>query len=85
MQAVENLAQRQGAHPRRGELDRQRQPIEARADFGHDCGVVVGDDEFRPSMASPVGEQFDGFIAKRQRWHPPTHFAGHADRLTAGG
>ena len=66
MQALENLGQRQGAHPRGGQLDRQRQPIEARADFGHDCGVVVGDDEFRPSMASPIGEQIDRFVGQRQ-------------------
>ena len=85
MQAVEDFGQRQRAHPCGGELDRQRQPIEARADFGHDCGVVVGDGEIGASVASPVGEQFDGFVAKRQRRHPPAHLAGHTDRLTAGG
>ena len=35
MQAVEDFGQRQGTHPRGGELDRQRQTVEARADFGH--------------------------------------------------
>ena len=66
MQAVEDLGQRQRPHPCCGQLDRQRQPVEARADFGHDCGVVVGDGEVGPSAAGAVGEQFDGFVGQRQ-------------------
>ncbi len=34
MQAVEDLGQRQRPHPRRGQLDRQRQAVEAPADLG---------------------------------------------------
>ena len=83
MQAVKDLGQRQRPHPRRGQLDRQRHPIEARANLGHRRGIVIGDGEPGPGMAGPVGEQLDGFIGQRQRRHPPAHLTRHADRLTA--
>ena len=82
MQAVEDLGQRQRAHPRRRQLDRQRQTIQARADLGHRGGVVAADGEIRPGMPRPVDEQLDGFIGQRQRRHPPTQLTRHPDGLT---
>ena len=64
MQAVEDLGQRQRPHPRRRQLDRQRHTIQAPADLAHRRGIVVADGEIGPSMAGPVGEQFDGFIGQ---------------------
>jgi hypothetical protein len=84
MQAVDDLGQRQSAHSCRRQLDCQRHPVEAPADFRHGRGVVVGDDEIGPGMARPVGKQFNGRVGQRQRRHPPAQLAGHTDRLTAG-
>ena len=66
MEAVEDLGQRQGTHPRGGELDRQRQPVKARTDLGHRGSVVVADGEVRAGAAGPIGEQCGGFIGQRQ-------------------
>ena len=41
VQAVEDLGQRQRAHPRGGQLDRQRHAVEPAADLGDGRGVVV--------------------------------------------
>jgi hypothetical protein len=64
MQAVEDLGQRQRTHPRRGQLDGQRHPVEARADLAHGRGIVVADRETGPGTAGPVGEQFDRFVGQ---------------------
>ena len=53
MQAIEDLGQRQGAHPRGGQLDRQRQSVEATANFRHRRGIVVGDGEIRAARGGP--------------------------------
>ena len=48
LEAGEHRARRQQAAPRRGELDRQRQSVEARHDLGHGARVRVVEDEVRP-------------------------------------
>ena len=64
MQALEDFGQRQRPHTGRRQLDRQRQTVQARTNLAHRRAVVVGDDEFGPSMASAVGEQFKGLIGQ---------------------
>ena len=85
MQAVDDLGQRQRAHPRRRQLDRQRHPVQAPTDLGHGGGVVVGDGEVGPGQSGAVGEQLDGVVGQRQRGHLPHRFARHAERLAARG
>ena len=82
MQAVADLGQRQDAHPRRRQLDRQRHAVEAPADLRRGGGVVVGEAEIGADLSRAVGEQLDRLVGQRQRRHPPTHLAGHPDRLT---
>ena len=84
MQAVEDLGQRQRPHPRRGQLDRQRHTVQARADLAHRCGIVISEGEIGAGMAGPVGEQLDRLVGQRQRGHPPAHLTSDPDRLTAG-
>jgi len=56
MQSVNDLGQRQHPHPRRRQLDRQRQTIQASTDLAHRRDIVIVDSEIGPSMASTVGE-----------------------------
>ena len=51
VQAVEDLGQRQRAHPRGRELDGERHAVEPLADLRHGRGVVVGDGEVGPEPA----------------------------------
>ena len=83
MQAVADLDQRQDAHPRRRQLDRQRHAVEAPADLRRGGGVLIGEAEIGPDLARAVGEQLDRLVGQRQRRHPPTHLATNPDRLTA--
>ena len=82
MQAVEDLEQRQGAHPRGRQLDRQRHPIKALTDLRDDGRTVIGHGEAGLSETCAVGEQLNRLVSNRQRRHPPRRFTGHPDRLT---
>ncbi len=53
-------AARQEPEPRGGQLDRERQAVEARADVGHRLRVVVGEQEVRPRLLSPLDEEAHG-------------------------
>ena len=48
------------AHPRRRQLDRQRQPVEPPADLGHRPEGAVVELEPGPCVGGAVGEQLDG-------------------------
>ena len=76
------------ARPGGGQLDGQRDPVQALADGGHGRGVVVGYGEVRPRRPGPVGEQpgrlgsVQGADAQRpsslghgKAGHPPDHLA----------
>ena len=65
MQTVDDLRQRQGAHSRRRELDRQRHPVQAPADLCHRAGIVVVNDEAAPGQTGTIGEQLNGVVGQR--------------------
>ena len=62
MQAVADLGQRQHAHPRRRQLDRQRHAVEASADLRRGGGVVVGEAEIGADPSRTVVEQLDRLV-----------------------
>ncbi len=62
MEAVDDLGQRQGPHPRRGEFDGQRHAVEPPADLAHRGGAVGGDGEVGPGQPGAVGEQLDRLV-----------------------
>jgi hypothetical protein len=82
VKAVIDFVERQGAHPRCREFDRERHPVEASADFRHDGRIVISNNEVGTSEAGAIGKQFDRLIDKRQRRRPPRHFPRDPDRLT---
>ena len=55
---------RQQLDARRGQLDRQRQPVQAGADLGDRRGVVVGDLESRLDRERPLDEQPDRLVLR---------------------
>src|SRR5262249_41196781 len=59
MQARRHLTRRQHAHPRRGELDGERDTVEALTDLRHVDGRVSGDGEVGTHPPCPVDEQLD--------------------------
>ena len=63
-QTVEDLGRRQRAHPRRRQLDRQRHPIQARANLAHRRGGVGAQREVGPGMAGAVDEQLDRLVGQ---------------------
>jgi hypothetical protein len=81
MQALEDLGHRQGAHPRRCQLDRQRHPIQAPANLPHGRCVVTGHGKAGLGQAGTVGEQLDGCIGSHQASeHGPVGQRPHAHR-----
>lgn len=66
MQTVDDLGQRQGAHPSRGQLDRQGHPIQATANLTDRRRVAVIDGEIGSSTASAVDKQLDRLVGRRQ-------------------
>jgi hypothetical protein len=63
LETGEHRRGRQQSAPRGGELDGERQAVEARHDLGHGPGVRVVELEIRPNGAGPVHEQADRFVA----------------------
>ena len=78
------LPDRQHPHPGGGQLDRQRQPVEARAHLSDRLPARVGDGEGRRDKARPVLEQPRRVRALERRYRPGA-FALDAERLPAGG
>ena len=100
VQALRQLCGRQDPYPRGGQLDRQRQAVQATADLQDRGGVVVGDAERRPDQLGPLFEEADRVRAaqrgrgrrddgatgrQRQRRDRPAAFSLDAERLAAGG
>jgi len=67
VQGGQHLAQRQHPQLRRGELDRQRQPVKPAAQLADQPGVVVGDLEAGQHRPGPVEEELHGFGARQPR------------------
>ena len=62
-EAFEDLLRPHHLHPRRGELDRERQPVEAPADLGH----VLVRLERTGELAGPRREQSHGVFRSERR------------------
>ena len=86
------------AHPRRSQLDGQRDPVELLTDRRDMRRVVVRHHEVRPGAHRPIDEQPNrverpetvdaGHLARSRpdhRRHPPGDLAGQVQRLAAGG
>ena len=93
-----NLFHHEHAHPRRRQLDRQRNAIEPRADLGERRGIRVRDRKRGLHRARPFREQLHCFIldelvqrwqltrvGRRQRGHAEKRLAGNPERLAAAG
>ena len=54
---LEDRARREQLDPCRSELERERQPVEAKAELGDRLGVLIGELEVGPRLACTVDEQ----------------------------
>ena len=93
IEAVQQLRHAQRLHPRRGQLNRQRHPIQPRHQPRHHRPGLVIQREMRVRAAGPVREQrhrlapgIGGSIRARQakRRQPVPGLPGHPQRLPAG-
>ncbi len=82
-QPVRDLRRAHRPGPGGGQLDRQRQPVQATTDVGHHAsgGRRVGD--VGPVRSGPIDEQ-DGRLLDRQRRHRPDLLAADSQHLPAG-
>jgi hypothetical protein len=80
LQPSEQSLRRQHLDACRGQLDRQRQPVEAAADVGH--GTIGG--EARPDGPCTLAEESHGIVLGQGR-HRILLLDREAQRLTAGG
>ncbi len=96
-QALGDLLHRKRAQARRGELDRQRNAVQAPTDFGHGRGIPVGDAKGRLRRDRALDEQVHRFelhqglggdcpavIGDRERRHRIVRLARDVQRLAAG-
>jgi len=82
--AGEDLRRRHRAQPGRGQLDRQRQAVEPRAQpLDRGVALHVGH-EPRHALPRALQEQVAGILGA-ERVQPPHGLADHAERLPAGG
>ena len=83
------------AQAARGELQRERQPVQARDDLADRMRTFGGDVEARPDRPRAVDEEPDGLAAgqvvqvrsafgQRERRHPELGLAGQPERDPAG-
>jgi hypothetical protein len=82
VQPVQQFRRGEQAHPRRGQLDGEGQPVEPAADRGHGGSVGVGDHE--AGRGRPGSEKRDG-IGYGQRREPDLPLVAHPQRTLAGG
>ena len=66
-QAIAKLGGREQPKPRGRELDRERQPVEPRADLADDGSRFVIESEARPRLTAALHEERDGRGAHRSR------------------
>ena len=90
-EAVAQLGGREQAKPRGRELDRERQPVEPRADLADDGGRLVVEAEARPRLTPALDEEGDrggghragGAGRQRERRHGQELLAADPQRLAA--
>jgi hypothetical protein len=94
LEPVGQLLQRDGPQPPGGQLDGQRNPVQAPAEPDHAVAVGVGDGETGHHRHRALGEQLDRVAGARGPGPPVRHrqrrdragvLAGHRQRLPAGG
>ena len=84
VEASGDVDEREGAQPGRGELDGERQPVEA-LDQLHGEGLLLRPDrEVGPDRGGSRRQQVQGLVAG-QRGDRPRDLAGHRERLAARG
>ena len=96
VEAICEFAGLQHLQPRRGQLDRQRDPVEPPADLGDRARIVVRNHEPVDRGSPTFREQLDGAIThgfigrdavralgKAQRRHPIDRLSGYHQRLPA--
>ncbi len=83
VEPLRQLPDRQHPDPGRGQLDRQRQPVEPGANLGDGLLVGVGDGERRRHLPGPVLEQH-GRVGPAKRRYRPGPLALDAEGLAAG-
>ena len=66
VEPLQQLRRGKQLHARGGELDRERQVVETRADL-RDDGAVAVQDEVGPDRARPLGEELDRGVARKRR------------------
>jgi hypothetical protein len=76
-----DLLDRHGAHPGRGELDRQRQAVEPADDTGHG---LLGETDARPGGDRPLAEQLRR-VARLELAERVDALGGDRERRAAGG
>ena len=81
LQPRQQRRRRQELDARRGQLDRQRQPVQPADDLGDGLGILRRQGEARPQRLRARDEQGDGVVARQlgQRWQ--RHRIGHRQRL----
>ena len=60
VQLFRELFGREQLHPRRGQLDGQRNSVNPPADFGHEGRIAVGKRKAAVNRASTIDEELDG-------------------------
>ena len=65
---VEQISQGEETNSRRGQLDRQRQTVQALADLAHHRGVGSADIDGRIDGLRPLDEEGRRFGVQRKRW-----------------
>ena len=56
----------QGTHARRGELDRERDPVETATQLGHCARVAIGEREVGLGIVRPIHEQLHRVRARER-------------------
>ena len=82
--AIDKLSGGKHPHPRRCQLDRERQPVEQPHDLGYRGAVGVAEDEVRPLCAGAGREEIDRFLLHRQRLDGKDLLARQVEPLAAG-
>ena len=88
VEAIAHLDRGHRLHPRGGQLDRQRDAVEAAADLGDGARLVSTVNEIPAPRAGALDEQRRGRRCDRvdvQGGHGPELFVGHPQSLPAGG
>src|ERR1700682_1345703 len=83
LEPTENLIERHHRNPGGGQLDGQRDPVDALTDADDRIDILVAYAKLRLVRHSAISKQADGLVASQWR-HPPGYFSRHAQRFPTG-